>query len=396
MRLFLSLLAPLWLSAATFQTFSWPKGFTFLNFLEAHKLPLGLYYDLDRDDKKLTEEIYSGTRYEILLDINGTLMQALIPINESLQLHLYAHPDGYKLQTTPMLLDEKREAFTFKLRTSPYNDIMHYTKNRFLAQEFVWAYKNSLNFTRDLRVGDTIAVVYTQGYRNGVRFGYPKIEAAMIEVYKKPRYIYRNSDGRYYNESGKEIEGFMLSNPVRNARITSRFSYRRFHPILKRYRAHLGIDFGARVGTPIYAAARGTVSFVGDTAGYGNVVKVTHVDGYMTLYAHMKNFRRGLKRGQSVNSNTILGYVGNSGLSTGPHLHFGLYKNGAARNPQGVIRITTKQLKGKQKEAFETLKSHLNEELALHVAANTQPVIEEAPEDVCHLGSNNTIFKPKD
>ena len=389
-------LLPLFLYSATLQTHTWPKGHTYLNFLEKHKLPLSLYYNLDREDQKLTEEIYSGTRYETMTDQNNTLYQALIPINEALQIHIYKNKKGYHFQTTPILLDERKEALTFKLRTSPYNDIMHYTKDRFLAQEFVWAYKNSLNFHRDLRKGDQIAVVYKQSYRNGMKFGYPRIQVAMIEVYKKPRYIYRNSDGRYYNEKGKEIEGFMLAKPVKNSRITSRFSRRRFHPVLKRYRAHLGIDFGARRGTPIYAAASGRISYVGETRGYGKVIKISHVDGYMTLYAHMKNFKRGMHRGRRIKQNALIGYVGSTGLSTGPHLHFGLYKNGRPRNPLGVIRITTKKLKGKQKKAFEQLKTNYNQEITLHLEAQTAPVMYRKPDSVCYLGSNNPISNIKE
>ena len=379
------------LFAASLQTKSWPSGFTYLNFLEKNHLPLKLYYELDKEDKKLTEEIYAGTRYELLVDANQSVIQALIPINDALELHIYKTPKGYRFQTTPIILDEKKEAFTFKLRTSPYNDIMHYTKNRFLAQEFVWAYKNSLNFHRELRKGANIVVIYKQFYRNGVRFGYPKIQVAMIEVRKKPRYIYRNSDGRYYNEKGKEVEGFMLAKPIKNGRITSRFSLRRYHPILHRYRAHLGIDFGARSGTPIRAAASGRISYIGKTRGYGRVIKISHADGYMTLYAHMRSFRKGMRRGRYVKQNSIIGYVGTSGLSTGPHLHFGLYKNGRARNPLGVIRITTNILRGKKLKAFKALKKRYNAEVALHLKAQTAPYILEAIEPSCYLGANNPI-----
>lgn len=379
------------LSASSLVTKTWPVGTTYLNFLEKNHLPLKLYYSQDREDQKVTEDIAAGIKYELLIDDNGSIEQALIPVNDALQIQIYRTPDGFKFQTTPLLLDKKREAFTFKLRTSPYNDIMHYTQNRFLAQEFVWAYKNSLNFHRELRKDDDIVIIYTQKYRNGLRFGYPEIEVAMIEVRNKPRYIYRNKDGRYYNAKGKEIEGFMLSKPIKNGRITSRFSLRRFHPILHRYRAHLGIDFGARPGTPIHAAASGRISYMGTTRGYGSLIKIRHADGYMTLYAHMRSFRKGMRRGKYVKQNSVIGYVGTSGLSTGPHLHFGLYKNGRARNPLGVIRITTNILRGKKLKAFKALKKRYNEEIALHLKAQTKPHIEEPIEPVCYLGANNPI-----
>ncbi|MDH5465680.1 MAG: peptidoglycan DD-metalloendopeptidase family protein [Thiovulaceae bacterium] len=371
---------------------TWKSGFTFLNFLEANNLPLKTYYNLDKEDQKATEEILAGIEYEILLDEKKNLLQALIPINESIQLHIYQDAKkDYHLKVTPILLDKKREAFTFTLRTSPYNDIMHYTKNRFLAQEFVWAYKNSLNFKTSLRKNDRIVIIYDQLYRNGRHFGYPDIQVAMVNVYGKPRYIYRNTDGRYYDAKGKETEGFKLAKPIKNGRITSRYSKRRWHPVLKRYRVHQGVDFGARSGTPILAAAKGRVSFAGQTRGYGNIIKILHRDGYQTLYAHMKSFKGGMKRGKRVKKGSIIGYVGSTGLSTGPHLHFGLYHNGRPRNPAGVIRITTNVLRGKKRKAFKILQSNYNQEVALHIKANTKPNLQLKSENVCYLGANNPV-----
>ncbi len=384
--------------AAKQELFFWKKGETYLNFLENHNLPLrALYYNLDREDQKLTEEIFAGTRCELLKDRNGTLIQALIPVSEELQLQIYQRKDkSYGFATTPLVLEERKEAFMFELRTSPYNDIMHYTRNRFLAQEFVWAYKNSLNFKTDLRKGAKVAIVYRQSYRNGHRMGYPKIDVAMIEIWGKPRYIYRNKDDRYYNAKGKQIEGFMLARAIPKGRITSYFARRRYHPILKRYRAHLGIDFGARAGTPIHAAASGRVIFRGKTRGYGNLIKIRHQDGYVTLYAHLRSFRTKVRRGSRVKRNQVIGYVGSTGLSTGPHLHFGLYKNGHARNPLGVLKVTTKQLKGKRKKAFDILKEKLNSEIAYHLRVQSKPQIIEIPDNICYLGANNPVMNAKE
>jgi murein DD-endopeptidase MepM/ murein hydrolase activator NlpD len=384
--------------SATQSVVKWKQGQTYLEFLESYHLPLRtLYYNLDREDQKITEEILAGTRCELLLDDNKTLLQVLIPISNALQIQIYQRQDlSYGFTATPLVLDEQKEAFMFELRTSPYNDIMHYTKNRYLAQEFVWAYKNSLNFKSDLRKGDKIAIVYRQAYRNGYRMGYPEIDVAMIEVRGKPRYIYRNSDGRYYNSKGKQIEGFMLAKAIHKGRITSRFSRRRFHPILKRYRAHLGIDFGARSGTPVHAAASGRVIFRGRTRGYGNLIKIRHQDGYVTLYAHLKSFKKNVRRGTRVKQNRVIGYVGSTGLSTGPHLHFGLYKNGHARNPLGVLRFTSKVLKGKKKAAFEELKKGYNEEIAYHLKVESKPKIIEQPDNICYLGANNDIWNAKE
>jgi murein DD-endopeptidase MepM/ murein hydrolase activator NlpD len=185
----------------------------------------------------------------------------------------------------------------------------------------------------------------------------------MIEMRGKKHSIYLNSDERYYDEKGAQVEGFLLSRPVKNARISSKFTKRRYHPILKRYRAHLGIDYAARRGTPIMAAGSGKIIFAGRTRGYGNLIKIRHSDGYMTLYAHQKSFRRGIKRGKHVKQGQIIGYVGTTGLSTGPHLHFGLYKNGRAINPARVVRVTSKKLYGKARKKFLKIKKALDKDV---------------------------------
>jgi murein DD-endopeptidase MepM/ murein hydrolase activator NlpD len=124
--------------------------------------------------------------------------------------------------------------------------------------------------------------------------------------------------------------------PLRHVRITSHFSHRRYHPILKRYRPHHGTDFGARRGTPLLAVNSGKVSFAGRMGGYGKVVKIKHGSGYESLYAHQSRIR--VKRGQRVKKGQIIGYVGSTGRSTGPHLHFGLMRYGKWVNPMKVLR----------------------------------------------------------
>jgi murein DD-endopeptidase MepM/ murein hydrolase activator NlpD len=372
MKYFLLFLLPLTLFSAMVEYERWPKGETFLTFLEHQKLPQTTYYDLDKEDQKLTEEIRSGFNYQILRDDNGSLIQALIPVNDELQLHLICKNNKCDMTPTPILSLTKREAFVLEIENSPYYDIQKATGSKALAQIFVNGFKNSLNFRRDLRKGDKLVMIYDQKYRFGQAFSMPTLQVAMIEMRGKKHSIYLNSDERYYDEKGAQVEGFLLSRPVKNARISSKFTKRRYHPILKRYRAHLGIDYAARRGTPIMAAGSGKVIFAGRTRGYGNLTKIRHSDGYMTLYAHQKSFRRGIKRGKYVKQGQIIGYVGTTGLSTGPHLHFGLYKNGRAINPARVVRVTTKKLTGKARKAFLKVKKDLDAQVALHVEARTK------------------------
>jgi murein DD-endopeptidase MepM/ murein hydrolase activator NlpD len=184
----------------------------------------------------------------------------------------------------------------------------------------------------------------------------PDIKIARVKMGKKEQFIYVDEEGHGYKSSSKSqaytVNGkkkvtfsrrvpvssqrARFGMPLRHARITSSFSYRRWHPILHRYRPHHGTDFGARRGTPLLAVNKGRVSFAGWMGGYGKVVKIKHPGGYESLYAHQSRIR--VKRGQRVSKGDIIGYVGSTGRSTGPHLHFGLMKNGRWINPMKVLR----------------------------------------------------------
>jgi murein DD-endopeptidase MepM/ murein hydrolase activator NlpD len=386
-RLLILCMVPLLLWSAKMEELKWEGGETYLQFLERHGLPQKpLYYDLDKEDQKVTEEILTGVGYQMLRDDNATIEQVLIPLNDELQLHIYRDStDAYAFEAIPIISETKRHAFVLDIENSPYYDIINATGSTRVAQAFITGFKNSLNFRTDLRKGDPLAMVYERKYRMGKPFSEPKLLAAMIEMRKKRHYVFLNSDDRYYDENGREVEGFMLANPVPGSRISSRFTKRRFHPVLKRYRAHLGVDYAARSGTPIRAAGSGRVIYAGYTRGYGKVIKIRHSDGYMTLYAHQKSFRRGIRSGVRVKRGQVIGYVGSTGLSTGPHLHFGLYKNGRPINPLRVVRVTNKKLSGEAKRAFEVTKQNLIDELNLYIAAKQPPHKYAFVESFCYV-----------
>lgn len=379
------LLAPLMLSASSVETYKWSEGETYLMFLERLHLPQALYYDIDSDDQKLTEELRSGIPYQVMHDRNGTIEQVLIPVSDELQLHLYRKDGSFAFEAIPLIASTKQESITLSIQNSPYYDILKATGSRSLAHAFVAGFKNSLNFRRDLRKGDRLVMVYTQKYRLGSPFGMPELLVGMIEMRGKRHSVYLNSDERYYDDKGRQVEGFLLSRPVRSGRVSSGFTLRRFHPILKRYRAHLGVDYAAPRGTPVVAAGSGTVIFAGRTRGYGNLIKVRHGDGYVTLYAHLKAFKRGIRSGKQVKQGQVIGYVGSTGLSTGPHLHFGLYKNGRAINPARVVQVTTKQLGGKALQAFKGEMARLDAMVADVMVHPPEAVKVETIDNACYI-----------
>ncbi|WP_345992584.1 peptidoglycan DD-metalloendopeptidase family protein [Sulfurimonas sp. HSL-1716] len=396
LRLLLLFFIPMALFSSQVKNLRWDDGETYLMFLQRLNLSnKPLYYNLDKDDKQITEEIRTGVNYQILEDANGTIEQILIPVNDELQIHITKNKDDLGFEVIPIISETRKEAFTLEINNSPYYDIIKATNSKKIAQIFVEGFKNSLNFKVDVHKGDKLVMIYDRMYRLGRPFSMPTLDVSMIQLGKKRHYVYRYTDDRFYDEKGAEVEGFLLARPVRGARISSGFTLKRWHPILHKYRAHLGIDYAARPGTPIMAAGSGRIIFCGRTNGYGNLIKIAHGDGYVTLYAHQKAFRHGIRRGKYVKQGQIIGYVGTTGLSTGPHLHFGLYKDGRAINPARVVRVTTNKLKGKDKVAFEKLKENLNQSIDLYLKANTKPIALGKYEPVYYVDKNGNQIEPK-
>ena len=380
------------LFGAEVKNFRWLNGESYLIFLERIKLPTKtLYYDLEKDDQRLTEEMRAGVNYQILRSDNGEVEQILLPLNDELQIHIYKNKGSYHFEAIPIISSTKTEAFSLEITRSPNYDIMKQTGSKKLAQIFTASFRNSLNFKRDLRVGDKLVMIYDQKYRLGKPFSMPTLKVAMIEMRGKKHYIYLNTDDRYYDEKGHEVEGFLLARPVKGARISSYFTKRRYHPILHKWKAHLGIDYAARRGTPVVAAGSGKIIYAKRAGSYGNLIKIRHADGYETRYAHLKSFRRGIRYGKYVKKGQTIGYVGTTGRSTGPHLHFELRKKGRAINPLRVVQVTTKKLKGKERKAFLKLKKKYNKNIELHLKNKTKFVKQSSDEKYCYFNNQNFI-----
>lgn len=371
-RFFLFLLLTTSIFASLVQRDRLEKGTTYITFLEKNKLPSKtLYYNLDKDDQVLTEEIKAGVHYQISKDSNGSIEQILLPLNDELQIHIYKSKDSYAFEAIPIISDTKIEIFSTTITLSPNYNILKDTGSKKLAQIFVEGFKHSLNFKNGIQKGDRLVMIYEQKYRLNQPFSMPNLKSAMIEMNGKRHFIYLNKDERYYDENAHEVEGFLLASPVLGARLSSRFSKRRWHPVLHKWKAHLGIDYAARSGTPVRAAGSGRVRYSARMGSYGNLIKLSHADGYETRYAHLKSFKRGIRQGQKVKKGQVIGYVGTTGRSTGPHLHFELRKNGRAINPLSVVQITTKKLAGKSKTEFLKLKEEYDKQIDLQLKSNT-------------------------
>lgn len=205
-----------------------------------------------------------------------------------------------------------------------------------VANIFGW----DIDFALDIRSNDNFSVLYEEHFLNGEKLRNGPILAAEFtnrgRTFKAVRYTDSNGGNNYYTPEGNSMRKAFLRTPVDFARISSHFNLKRKHPILNRIRAHKGTDYAAPTGTPIKAAGDGKVTWAGTKGGYGRTVMIQHGQSYKTLYAHMNKYGRGIKNGVRVKQGQIIGYVGSSGLATGPHLHYEFYLNGAVRNPVRV------------------------------------------------------------
>lgn len=221
-----------------------------------------------------------------------------------------------------------------------------------LAGIFAW----DIDFALDIRTGDSFTLVYEEIFLNGEKIGNGDILATRFvnrgRTYTAVRYVDRKGEANYFTPAGLSMRKEFLRNPIDFARISSRFNLRRKHPVLNRIRAHKGTDYAAVTGTPIKSAGDGKVIFAGRRGGYGNTVIIQHGTRYQTLYAHMNGFHRSVRRGRKVRQGQVIGYVGTTGLSTGPHLHYEFRVDGVHRDSLKVKLPKAKSILSSEKSRF--------------------------------------------
>jgi murein DD-endopeptidase MepM/ murein hydrolase activator NlpD len=221
-----------------------------------------------------------------------------------------------------------------------------------LAAIFGW----DIDFALDIRKGDTFSLIYDEIYLDGEKIGNGDILIARFNNQGREltaiRYEDKNGNANYYNAEGASMRKEFLRNPIDFARISSRFNLNRRHPVLNTLRAHKGTDYAAPTGTPIKAAGDGKVVFAGRKGGFGNCVIIQHGSRYQTLYAHLSKFNRAARSGRSVKQGQVIGYVGSTGLATGPHLHYEFRVDGVHRDSLRVKLPKAKAIAQEEKSAF--------------------------------------------
>lgn len=288
--------------------------------------------------KDFSEKLKINQDLKISLNNNPEYPEVEFQIDAAKKITFYFNTGSYQSKITELPITIEKITTRGVIKNSFAASIEEMGISYALIDDVVDLFSASINFHRDLREGDSFVLVYNkQTTASGEIVREGPIEAALLEVDKKPhyavRYIGRDKIARYYDEKGEVLGNSFLRYPLKFSRISSYFSKSRFHPVLKRKRAHNGVDFAAPTGTPVRAVADARVIYAGRKGPNGLLVKLQHGKRYSTAYAHLSKISKGLRRGTGVRRGQIIGAVGATGRATGPHLHYAFYDNGRFVDP---------------------------------------------------------------
>ena len=310
--------------------------------------------------KKLSN-IRSGKKLSLIIkkleDGSNTIVNFVYPINNTTSVEVRKSQNKFLVKENILQLYKKEVVIKNIISNNLYSSAINSKIEPNIIVEFARIFGFEVDFQRDIRKGDWFEIYYEKFIddNNKVRDTGKIIYASMYvngEEINLYNFKYKNSEEEYYDIKGKSITKSLMKTPINGARLSSSFGMRK-HPILGYNKMHRGTDFAAPSGTPIMASGSGTVTRARWCGGGGNCVKIKHNSTYETIYAHMKAFAKGIKEGRKVKQGQIIGYVGSTGLSTGPHLHYEVIVNGKKVNSQKLKLPSGKILKGDERKQFE-------------------------------------------
>jgi murein DD-endopeptidase MepM/ murein hydrolase activator NlpD len=297
------------------------------------------------------------------IDEKTELHQLELAISEIETLIVKVNDSGFSAETELREIQIKENTAIGHIESSLFEAGLLAGLSDELIMELAYIFGWDIDFALDLRQGDSFKLVYHEHFIDGKKFEDGEILAAEFtnkgNTFRAIRFTDDKGDSHYFSPNGESMRKAFNRSPVHFSRISSRFNPNRLHPVLKTSRPHRGVDYAAATGTPIMATGDGKVSFIGTKGGYGRTVVLSHGGKYTTLYAHMSRFKKGLKSGQRVKQGQIIGYIGSSGLATGPHLHYEFRVNGVHRNPLTVALPHAKPLANQYMSKFKSQASPL-------------------------------------
>ena len=303
------------------------------------------------------KKIYPGQTLRIMSSAEQGLMRLSYPIDRLNTLEIARNDDAFDVSTITLTPEFRSKNASGVIDSSLFLAAGKAGLSDTLTMELAGIFGWDIDFALDIRKGDRFTVLYEEMYADGENIGNGTILAAEFinhgKRYQAIRYTDAGGKTDYYSLDGKSMRKAFLRTPVEFSRISSGFSLGRKHPVLNTIRAHKGVDYAASTGTPIKATSDGKIVHRGKKGGYGNTIIVQHGSKYSTLYAHLSKYRSGLTTGSRVKQGQIIGYVGSSGLATGPHLHYEFRVDGVHRDPLRVKLPGADPLANKYRSDFD-------------------------------------------
>jgi murein DD-endopeptidase MepM/ murein hydrolase activator NlpD len=289
-----------------------------------------------KDVSRGLSRLKPGQMLYFYFDENRNLTK-LVHESDSIRSDNYTFTDKLiMLDTVSKQIEKRTETVQGKIQNSLFVDGQNAGMSGKLIMNMARLFNFDIDFGSELQKGDYFGVIYEAEYVDGERIGTGDILAAEFinnnKQYRVVRYEDQNGNIDYLDEEGRSRRKKFIRTPLNFTRISSKFTNSRWHPVLKRWRSHKGVDYAAPTGTPVWATGDGTVQIIGRQSGYGKVIYIKH-GKYVTVYGHLNGFKRGLKKGDRVKQGQVIGYVGQTGLATGPHLHYEFRINGKHVNP---------------------------------------------------------------
>ena len=344
------------------------SGEGFDDSLKRFQLPAGIRVDLIEALSGTLDfrRLRPGDHFDITLDkSNGELIKC---VYESGPLNIYTvdrSDVGYIAEKVAIPLELRTVRLTGVIQSSLFVTFTELGEEPKLVHEYAGIFASKIDFNTESRPGDRIELVYEKYFKDDAFVGYGKIISASYEqtdkLWQGHFYASAETPVGYYDIAGEELGTSFLRSPIPFGRVTSRFSYRRKHPITKVVRPHLGIDLAAPAGTPILAASEGKVIQRGRNGGFGKTVIVKHAGGYKTHYGHLSRYAKNIKVGSRVQQKDVIGYVGSTGISTGPHLDYRISINGVFKNPFSLKFKPNHIITGDELTSFQQMIIKLSE-----------------------------------
>ncbi|HCI52765.1 MAG TPA: peptidase M23 [Gallionella sp.] len=323
------------------------------------KDPAASNYLRNSADAKAFRKLAVGSEVQAETDTTGALVSLSYLGEQGAKTVIQRQGDSFSSKTVAAQLEKRLFVRTGEIKTSLYAATDAAGMPESAANQLTEIFSGDVDFHHDLKRGDRFTAVYEMTYSNGALVKAGQIQAAEFinqgNVYRAVRFQSDASHSDYYTPEGRSLKKAFLRSPIAFSRVSSGFTMARFHPVLNKWRAHKGVDFAAPIGTPVKATSDGIVSFVGQQNGYGNVVILKHQSQYSTVYGHLSRYAKGLRNGARIRQGDVIAYVGMTGMTSGPHLHYEFRINDQQRDPLRVALPNALPITGANRTAFKAM-----------------------------------------